>query len=322
MTKKIINKLKGPIFSIITPFKKKEQIDYIALRKHIKFMYIRGARNFYLMVYNSRLGLLDEKEIINLNLFCIKVVKGFNKKNIIICAEPYHCSTRKSIKLINIFSKSGADIVSVIFGEKYYSNEQVFSHFKLIHDNTKAFLMLHQQLLENGISGNPPTRFYPVDLLVKICSLRRFVAMKEDAKNDEYTKRICQKLKHKISIITSGRGKKQWMKAHQYGCQSWLSGASNLDPKLAINFYKNFKNKNTQYVEKHFNYVEDPFFKVVDKFGWHLTIKGFLEYFGHFKRYERRPLKELDRKQYVYLKTQAKKILYNSEKINGEKYFK
>ena len=319
----IKNKLHGPIFSIITPFNKKnEKINFSALKKYIQYLYFRGARNFYLMVYNSRFGLLDESEIIKLNLFCIKIVKNLDKNNIIICAEPYHCSTKKSIDLINTFYEKGADIVSVIFGEKYYSNKQVFYHFKQIHDNTKSYLMLHQQLLENGVSSTPPVRFYPLDLLVKICSLKRFVAMKEDSKNDHYTKQICQKLKKKIIIITSGRGKKQWMKAYKYGCQSWLSGVSNLDPKLAINFYKNFKSKNINYIKNHFKYIEDPFFKIKNKFGWHLTIKGFLEYFGHFKRFERSPLKELDKNQFDFLKLQARKILKNSVKINGEKYFK
>ena len=69
-------KLKGPIFSIITPFKKNENIDYQALSKYIKYLYIRGARCFYVMVYNSRLSLLDEQEIIKLNLpISLKKVK-------------------------------------------------------------------------------------------------------------------------------------------------------------------------------------------------------------------------------------------------------
>ena len=122
-------KLKGPIFSIITPFKKNENIDYQALSKYIKYLYIRGARCFYVMVYNSRLSLLDEQEIIKLNLFVIKCVKKINKENVVICAEPYHTSTKKSLQLINLFCKNGADIVSLIFGEKFYSENQEYHEF-------------------------------------------------------------------------------------------------------------------------------------------------------------------------------------------------
>ena len=112
MKTNIRNLLKGPIFSIITPFNKSQFIDYQSLKKYILYLYRNGARVFYLMVYNSRFGLLDEKEIIKLNLFCIKTVKKLDKKNIIITAEPYHCSTNKSIKLVNLFAISPEDMIS------------------------------------------------------------------------------------------------------------------------------------------------------------------------------------------------------------------
>ena len=38
--------------------------------------------------------------------------------------------------------------------------------------------------------------------------------MKEDSKDSNYTKQICKNLiSKKVLIITSGRGKKQWLKA-------------------------------------------------------------------------------------------------------------
>ena len=148
-------KLCGPIFSIITPFKKNGKIDYDSLKNYLKYLYLNGAKNFYVMAYNSRLTLLNKKEILSLNLFCIKQVKKLNKDNIIICGEPYHCSTDESIDYAKYFEKNGADIVSVIFGEKFYSEDQLYSHFKEIHNKTNCFLLLHQQILENGISSNP-----------------------------------------------------------------------------------------------------------------------------------------------------------------------
>ena len=195
MLSNIKKKINGPIFSIILPFLKNGNIEYISLKKYINFLYKRGAKVFYLMVYNSRFSLLDEKEIIRLNLFCIKVIKKLNKNNLVICAEPYHCSTRKSVFFTNLFHKKGADIVSLIFGEKYYSSSQVYKHFKYIHENTKVYLLLHQQVLENGIDAKKPFCFYSIELLNKICSLRKFVAMKEDSKSDKLTKSICKKLK-------------------------------------------------------------------------------------------------------------------------------
>ncbi len=273
------------------------------------------------MFYNSRLGLLDNQEIKRLNLFCVKVVKKLSKDNIIICATPYHLSTKTTIEYVNLFYNSGADIVSLIFGEKYYSDEQLYVHFKEIHNQTKSYLLLHQQLLENGRSSNPPVVYYSLKVLKQILSLRKFVAMKEDAKNEIYTKKICKMLKNKGIIITSGSGKKQWIKAKKYGCQSWLSGVSNLDPQIAIDFYKFYKAKNYRYIDMYFRYIEKPFFRLVKKFGWHLVIKACLEINDNFKRYERKPLIKLKHKDFMIVKKEFKKIIINSEKKLEYNYF-
>ena len=292
----------------------------MALKKYIKFLYLKGAKVFYVMVYNSRLTLLNEKEIIKINLFCIKEVKKLNKNNIIICAEPYHCSTNQSIYYVNLFKLKGADIVSLIFGEKYYTDKQIFLHFKTIHDQTNCFLLLHQQILENGISSNPPFVFYSLKLLNRISNLKRFVAMKEDAKNETYTKKICQKISKKIIIITSGGGKRQWITASKFGCTSWLSGVSNLNPKIALDFYKYYKLRQIKSMNNILKYIEDPFFKIKDKYGWHLTIKAFLELNKNFKKYERLPLKEIDNKGFSECKLIYKKIKNQINKNKIEKY--
>ena len=64
--------------------------------------------------------------------------------------------------------------------------------------------------------------------------------------------------------------------------------------------------------------IEDPFFKIKNKYGWHLTIKAFLEINKNFKRFERSPLKELSNEEMIKIKTVFKKIKKNQFK----NYFK
>lgn len=270
------------------------------------------------MVYNSRLSLMTEKEVLKINIFCIKEIKRLDKKNLIICAEPYHCSTEQSIRYINYFKRKGADIVSVIFGEKFYSDSQLYNHFKSIHHKTNCFLLLHQQPIENGLSNKPYNIHYSMNILNKISKLKRFIAMKEDAKNDSYTKEICRNISKKMTIITSGGGKRQWLKAVKYGSTSWLSGVSNLNPRIAIDFYDHFKNNDKKKIKMIIEEIEDPFFKIKNKYGWHLTIKAFLEINKNFKRFERSPLKELSNEEMIKIKTVFKKIKKNQFK----NYFK
>ncbi len=319
---KILKKLSGPIFSIITPFDKEENIDFKNLKKYIKYLYSRGAKVFYIMTYNSRFGLLTEKEIIKLNIFCLKEIKRLNKRNIVITGEPYHSSTLKSIEHLKIYEKVGNDIHAIIFGEKYYSDNQLYNHFAKINKSSKKYLLLHQQPLESGFKTKNDRSFYSIKVLKRIFSLNKFIAMKEDSKDSNYTKQICKNLiSKKVVIITSGRGKKQWLKAKKYGCQSWLSGLSNLDPRIALKFYELINEKNNKKITYFINNIENKFSKLIDKYGWHLTIKSCLEHVKIFKRYERSPLQMLSNKNHKEVGIKLNKIINNINKFFEEKLF-
>ena len=321
--KKKFNKLKklinGPVFSIQTPFLKNGNIDFIGLEKYLKFLCHRGAKIFYIMVYNSRLTLLNKEEIIKLNIFCIRVIKKINPDNVVICAEPYQCSTKESIGYVNKFASAGADLVSVIFGEKYYSDAQLLSHFKMINDKAKCPLLLHQQFLENGMSSDPLHRYYSVDLLSKIFNLKKFVAMKEDAKKEKYTLQIIKKL-NKVIIIKAGGGKTSWLRMAKAGCPAWLCGVSNMDPLIAVDFYKFYKVKNFKKCQLLIRIFELPLNKLMKKYGWHITIKGMMEINKVIKRYERSPLKELNNDQMIDVKKCYKQMFKLSYKYFGTRY--
>ena len=318
----IKNKIIGPIFSVITPFKKDERIDYNSLKRYLKFLYSRGARVFYLMFYNSRFGLLNNKEIIELNIFVANYIKKNFKNTIVIGAEPYHCSTSGTIKYAKIFKKNKIDVVSLIFGEKYYSDNQIIKHFNKISKNTNISLLLHQQLLENGISNSPPLLPYSINSLKKISRMKNFIAMKEDAKIDNFTKKILINTRKNINMITSGGGKEQWLKFAKYGCHAWLSGISNLDPKIAIKFHQYYKSKNLKQCKKIIKYLEKPFFKIKNKIGWHLTIKASLEQLGLMKKYERMPMTPVDNNEMKKIKKMILELKKNAKKyFKGENFF-
>jgi len=245
------------------------------------------------MPYNSRFSVLNLREIIEVNIFCIKIIKKLSKKNYIIAADPIHCSTNETIRLCNLFKKNGADACSLIFGEKYYSDIQVYKHFKSISKNTNLDLFLHQQEFEKGIYNNKKNH-YSIDLLYKILSLKNFIGMKEDSKIDSYTNKIVNRFKLKKIILTSGQGKKQWLKFSKK-CYGWISGISNIDPYLGLYFYNEYKNKNFKNCKKFINNFEKPFFKLSNEYGWHRVIKAFLFFHNIMEINERKPGSELNK---------------------------
>ena len=126
---KLKEKIKGPVFSIITPFKENQSIDFESLGEYLNQIYNSGGRIFFVMAYNSRFSELSWEEIKQLNEFVTKFVKKIDTSNIVIVADPLHCSTDVSIDFCNHAEQIGADLISLIFREKFYSEEQVFQHY-------------------------------------------------------------------------------------------------------------------------------------------------------------------------------------------------
>ena len=78
-----------------------------------------------MLLYNSRLGLMSDEEIHQLNFRIANYLKNFTDA-LLIGAERFEGSSKETIKRINKLAKCGVDIFSVILGEKYYNDKQVW----------------------------------------------------------------------------------------------------------------------------------------------------------------------------------------------------
>ena len=308
----MLNLKPGPVYSVVTPFNENLEIDFDALEQYISYAYESGAQQFYVMGYNSRFHELSWDEIKALNNFVIKTVKSLNDENLIIVADPLHCPTKVSLEFTQEAEKNGADLISLIFREKFYSNQQVLEHFKYIDKESSLNILIHEMPFISGLGGH--TVNWPVELLDELADFDSITAIKEDAKNDDYSNDVISTIKDRVNIVISGGGKRQWLQFADIGCQNWLNGIGVFEPKLAVNFWKAWQQKDLDYCDNMINDVEVPFFSnLVSKYGWHLSIKAALEATGHFKRTERLPMLPISNEEY-------KKFKLEFEKINFEKY--
>lgn len=301
--KQCLQTVSGPVFSIVTPFDPiDDSIDYPTLERYINRIYEAGGRNFYVMGYNSRFSELSWSEIRELNTFVTKVVKGIDPSALVIVADPLHCSTKTSIEFARQAELIGADMISLVFREKFYSEEQVYRHFNMISESTNIGLLIHEMPFISGHGGH--TVDWPVSLLDRIADIENVVAIKEDAKNDDYSKQVVATLKDRLSIVISGGGKRQWLRFADKGCQAWLNGIGVFEPRLAVRFWHAKKRGDQEYINGLIQEIEVPFFeKVVSRFGWHLGIKAALEVQGHMSRHERMPLLALNSEEAAYVKS-------------------
>jgi len=291
-------RVKGPVFSVITPFRKSDdEIDFQVLAEYLKKVFEAGGRIFYVMGYNSRFSELSWDEIKKLNEFVVHTVKKLDKDSIVIVADPLHCSTKVSLEFASHAESIGADMISLIFREKFYSNEQVYKHYSLIAEKTNFGIMIHEMPFISGHGGH--TVNWPIELLDQLADIENIVAIKEDAKDDEYSHEVISTIKERVAIIISGGGKRQWLDFADLGCDAWLNGIGVFEPKLAINFWNAKQAGDLKKCYSIIDQIEVPFFeKVVSKYGWHLGIKAALEALDIMPRYERMPMLALGEKDY------------------------
>ena len=305
------NRIRGPIYSIITPFLESEEVDYDSLDKYIKYLYDGGARNFYAMAFNTRYLLMNNKEIMDINKFVIEKVKSLDKNNIVIVGDPLHCSTKTSIEFAKHARDNGADIISLIYRAYLFFDEHVYNHYKSVADAVPEIgILVHEMPFMRGIPQHQDGS-WNLDLVSKIADIPSVVAMKEDAKQDDYTRRVVDLISDRVSIVVSGDGLQQWSKVSD-SCAAWLTGIGNLWPRTELDFYqahlKGDKEKCNEIIEK----IEKPFFWVKDNLSWHLGIKSALKTLGIMERHERMPYQPLNEEQHKTVKEIVENIVSSS----------
>jgi 4-hydroxy-tetrahydrodipicolinate synthase len=297
LIKNIKKGLSGAVQTIFVPFNKKLNIDYFALEKHLNILCsLNYVKCLYLMPYNGRYSQLSDNEILELNKYCIKKVK--KKGKLIIVSDPIQASTEIKLKFCLNAKKNGADIFSSICREKYFSDEQVFLHYKKIASSNMPILV-HMMPFLSGYDGSNMN--WKHSTLKKLSTIKNIIAIKEDTKSLKYGATILKKFKKRFSIIFAGR-KKLILGLKNSGLTSYLNGTSIIDPEIDYIFWNLFKNNPIQ-AKKFIKQIDDPFWDILSaKYGWHRLNKACLELNGIMKRYERLPMISLNEKEFKDVK--------------------
>ncbi len=295
------NKLKGPIYSIITPFTDTENIDYKSLSTYIEYLYKGGARIFYAMAFNTRYLLMNNREIMDINQFIIKKVKSLDETNIVIVGDPLNCSTKTSIEFAKHARDNGADVISLIYRAYLFFDEHVYNHYKTVADAVPDIgILVHEMPFMKGIPQHQDGT-WSLDLIDKLANIPSVVAMKEDAKQDDYTRKVVDLISDRVAIVVSGNGLQQWSKVSDK-CAAWLTGIGNLWPKTELEFYEAHLQGDTKTCNRIIENIEKPFFWVKDNLSWHLGIKSALKTLGIMERHERMPYQPLNDEQHQKVK--------------------
>jgi|UniRef100_A0A6C0BYP8 4-hydroxy-tetrahydrodipicolinate synthase len=301
------NKIKGPIYSIITPFTDTENIDYKSLSNYIEYLYNGGARIFYAMAFNTRYLLMSNIEIMEVNEFVIKKVKSLNSENIVIVGDPLNCSTKTSIEFAQHAKQHGADIISLIYRAYLFFDDHVYNHYKTIANAVPNIgILVHEMPFMKGIPQHQDGS-WNLELIDKLANIPSVVAMKEDAKQDDYTRKVVDLISDRVAIVVSGNGLQQWSKVSDK-CAAWLTGIGNLWPRTELDFYNAHLQEDANTCNHIIENIEKPFFWVKDNLSWHLGIKSALKVLNIMERHERMPYQPLNDEQHKKVKEIVEKI--------------
>lgn len=296
MFESLKDRLEGCFYTIFTPFSDDESIDYESLEKYLSTLYRQGARRFYAMAYNSRYSQLKHSEIMELNEFCIRFLKKLNPQNIVIVGDPIHCSTRETIEFTQHAKDTGADLVSLIVREKYFTDDQILDHFSQIGNATNMAILVHEMPFLSGYNGNQ--MHWPKSLMMSLPKIPQIIALKEDAKDFEITKTALE-LEPRIRVIIAGI-KKSFLQYKPYGARAYLNGISIIDARIGEAFWKAYEENDEETIQFILRELEAPFFEqCAAKYGWHRTNKALIQAAGLMHRRDRMPLKHLSDEEFV-----------------------
>lgn len=292
--------LTGPIFTVFTSFSEDGSINFLEIESYLNYLYEKNVRNFYVMPYNSRYSQLTESEIFKLNNFVINTVKQINKNNFVIVSDCIHGPTTLSAEYGYKAFENGADMFASIVREKYFSNEQIYNHYDFLSKQLDKPLLVHEMPF---LSGYDAKNFkWPLSLLKELKNIENIVAIKEDAKDLEYGKKVIEILEPDVRIIFAGK-KRYINDLFPFGLKSYLNGTSIINPEIAFTFWDALNNKKENVANSILNLIEDPFWNdIVSKYGWHRSNKAILHSAGLMSRFERLPMQHLNSTEFEEVK--------------------
>ena len=305
---KIKKSLNGAIYTIFTPFKKNLEIDYKGLEKYLDFLYNSGARIFYAMPYNSRYSQLREKEIFQLNRFCIKKINSYGNA-LPIVSDSIHGPTSLKKELCLSAKENGCNVFASICREKYFNDDQIYMHYEELNKCNIA-IVAHVMPFLSGYNSN--NFDWPLSIFKKLSKLKNLIGIKEDTKNVNYGKKIINKFGRRFKIIFAGQ-KNYFIKLNPDRNFSYLNSSSIIDPRIDKIFIDLIEKGNKKKLTKFVKYIDDYFWdNLCDKYDWHRVNKASIEAIGYFKRYERLPMIHLTTQEQSKLK---KKILILQKRL-------
>ncbi len=295
-------------------FNSDESIDYETLIRYMSDLgSLKHISAVYSMAYNTRYKMLDDNELLDLNIRIIQL----SKENNLTCyvGHPYIFDKKRLYSYLEEILKYSPAGISMLYPERYFNIDKPIIEFLKIPTKLGLSVVLHEMKLVSGFNGELIN--WPDHLLRQVLQLEGLIGVKEDSKDDKITNIVLEECKkNNVACILAGGGKSRVLKFITKGLTTWLNGSTMFCPKVIDLIYSAIMRNQTDTINYYIENIEKPFFNdVVNRYGWHISHKAALEFFGYGKRYERFPHPSLSSEDYNRAVLTFNKIKIALEKI-------
>lgn len=256
-----------------------EKLDFKEIINYLNFLRREKVSNVMTTIGTSQFNLLTSEEIREFNKICDKYSENS------ILGLPL-LSLNKAIEEIKWYNQNfDKTNLIIMYPDRYYEDDLIVEYFHKIADHSAHNIYVHAMWMRNGTGG---LYNYTSELVNKIAEHDMIVGMKEEQQTLDLAYKMVSKIKDKEFIVIPAGGS---MRRHNalyphWNVKTFLSGIGNVYPEIEMNYL------NTEYQEIRHNIItklEDPFFDVTMKIGWHLSLRQCLKEKNLCCTYDRQP---------------------------------
>jgi len=242
-----------------------EKLDLKEIKRYIDF-FDKYSVNIMTTVGTSQFNLLTKQEIRDFNLVCRIDFPGFT----IAGLQP--ANLQETLEEIKWYNDTSITSLMILYPERYYDDKTIVNYFHKIADISERQIYIHGMWMRRGSGG---IYNYTPQLINKIFDHPNIVGLKEEQQTYELAYELIKGIKDKGKIIIPAGGsmRRSNMLYPQENARTFLSGIGSIYPQIE-NMYMDYVHKSWHpRAHKVISELEDPFFNVCMKIGWHVSLR-------------------------------------------------
>lgn len=275
----------GPVFPVPVPFGEDGGVDMDGLDGYVRYLVGAGVQTLMTTIGTSRFALLTVEEMRAVNETVVQAAAG---RAAVIVTTPPTGPLAQAREFVRHAASIGASGILSVFPDRYYGEDAVFEYVRDLAADSNIPILLHLAPIPNGLGGAPyvPT----VALVRRLTDLPTVAGMKEESHSLSMSYAYNRQLRQDMCIIGGAGGMRAYLTSYLWGQPAYLVGIGNVVPSIELEFYDALCAGRLDQARTLVFEVEEPFFDVACRHGWHLSLKAALAGRGLMSPWERAPL--------------------------------